>query len=360
MVDNSDACKVANDPGSAWTYLAGRGAQILVDTVDIYDGDTKVGTAPVVNGVWQFTASALTTGEHSFTARSNALQSNPWHLTVREALQLSAPRVVEVFMDSGTGFGNSLNLAKVTNSATVVVEYADMQAGDSVTMNWNGAASSTSQTKLVESATGLVVVVPGTYSDDNIDLRVSVSYTVTPVGDISRVSSPELVFKVTYNSLEGHPDFVEGYTTSYYTFSYSAGEIVVSNTLSNGTLLGTTSTVAATAETRVRFDEPGSSLLVNKRGPQPWALSETWPTNVEGIGFKLIYHTGELGKPGPVILPVATYSNGGTTMRIEFYKIGFVKSGTLLSGEWVNWTFGAARLKYMGFTITHDINIVVV
>ncbi|MEN5032725.1 hypothetical protein [Pseudomonas sp. Ps21-P2] len=360
MVDNGDACEVANDPGSAWTYLAGRGAQILVDTVDIYDGDTKVGTAPVVNGAWQFTASALVTGEHRFTARSNALNSNEWNLTVREALQLLAPKVVEVFMDSGTGFGNSLNLAKVTNSATVVVEYTYMQVGDSVTMNWNGAASSTSQTKLVESNVDLVFLVPRVYIDENIGMNVRVSYTVTPVGEISPVNSPVLLFQVTYDSLVGHPNFVEGYTTSYYTFSYSAGEIVVSNSLSNGTLLGTTANVAPTAVTQVRFDEPGSSLIVNQRGPQPWALSEIWPTNVEGIGFKFIYHTGAPGNPGPVILPVATYSNANTTNRIEFYKIGFVRSGTLLSGEWLKWTFGSTRLKYMGFTMTHDINIVVV
>jgi hypothetical protein len=360
MVDNGDACEVANDPGSAWTYLAGRGAQILVDTVDIYDGDTKVGTAPVVNGAWQFTASALATGKHRFTARSNALVSDAWNLTVREALQLLAPKVVEVFMDSGTGFGNSLNLAKVTNSATVVVEYTYMQVGDSVTMNWNGAASSTSQTKLVESNVDLVFLVPRVYIDENIGMNVRVSYTVTPVGEISPVNSPVLLFQVTYDSLVGHPNFVEGYTTSYYTFSYSAGEIVVSNSLSNGTLLGTTANVAPTAVTQVRFDEPGSSLIVNQRGPQPWALSEIWPTNVEGIGFKFIYHTGAPGNPGPVILPVATYSNANTTNRIEFYKIGFVRSGTLLSGEWLKWTFGSTRLKYMGFTMTHDINIVVV
>lgn len=360
MVDNGDACEVANDPGSAWTYLAGRGAQILVDTVDIYDGDTKVGTAPVVNGAWQFTASALATGEHRFTARSNALVSDAWNLTVREALQLLAPKVVEVFMDSGTGFGNSLNLAKVTNSATVVVEYAYMQVGDSVTMNWNGAASSTSQTKLVESNVDLAFVVPRVYIDENIGMNVRVSYTVTPVGEISPVNSPVLLFQVTYDSLVGHPNFVEGYTTSYYTFSYSAGEIVASNSLSNGTLLGTTANVAPTAVTQVRFDEPGSSLIVNQRGPQPWALSEIWPTNVEGIGFKFIYHTGAPGNPGPVILPVATYSNANTTNRIEFYKIGFVRSGTLLSGEWLTWIFGATRLKYMGFMMTHDINIVVV
>jgi hypothetical protein len=360
MVDNNDATEVARDPGSPWASPAAGRAQTLVDTVDIYDGDTKVGTAPVVNGAWQFTASALATGEHRFTARSNALNSNEWNLTVREALQLSAPKVVEVFMDSGTGFGNSLNLAKVTNSATVVVEYAYMQAGDSVTMNWNGAASSTTQTKLVESNVDLVFVVPGVYIDGNIGMNVRVSYTVTPVGEISPVSSPVLLFQVTYDSLAGHPNFVEGYTTSYYTFSYSTGEIVVSNSLSNGTLLGATANVAPTADTKVRFDEPGSSLLVNERGPQPWALSEIWPTNVEGIGFKLIYHTGARGKPSPVILPVATYSNAGTTNRIEFYKIGFVRSGTLLSGEWVKWTFGAARLKYMGFMMTHDINIVVV
>ncbi|MEX6679291.1 hypothetical protein QWI18_25565 [Pseudomonas sp. W2Oct36] len=357
MTDENTLCEVVKNPAAG---LASRTAGMASTTVDIYDGDVKVGTAPVVDGAWQYTASSLAEGDHHFTARLDVLRSNSWHLTIRNALQLTAPGVVEVFMDSGTGFGNSLNLLKSINSATVIVKYPGMETGDQVTMSWNGAGGSTSETKLAGSSGDVSFVVPKTYITSNTNQRVRVSYTVVPVGATNTVNSPEMVFEITNSSLVGNPYFVEGFRTSRYRCTFSSGEIVVSNSTSPGTRLGSTPNAGPSAETRFTATETTSTFMENKIGAQPWRYSAIYPTNVPGIGFKLIDDRGTILEAGPGNRNGAgLYGNPGTTMRVEFFKTGFVEPGTIPAGDVVDWRFGANRLHYMSVYLTNAIKIVV-
>ncbi|WP_455914147.1 hypothetical protein [Pseudomonas syringae] len=357
MTDENTLCEVVRNPAAG---LASRTAGMASTTVDIYDGDVKVGTAPVVDGAWQYTASSLAKGDHHFTARLDALRSNSWDLTIRDALQLTAPGVVEVFMDSGTGFGNSLNLLKSINSATVIVKYPGMETGDQVTMSWNGAGGSTSETKLAGSSGDVSFIVPKTYITSNINQRVRVSYTVVPVDATNTVNSPEMVFEITNDSLVGNPYFVEGFRTSWYRCTFSSGEIVVSNSTSPGTRLGSTPDGDPSAETRFRATETTSTFMENKIGAQPWRYSAIYPTNVPGIGFKLIDEGGTICEAGPGNRNGAgLYGNPGTTMRVEFFKTGFVEPGTIPAGDVVDWRFGANRLHYMSVYLANAIKIVV-
>lgn len=357
MADENTLCEVVKRPAAV---LVSRAAGMASTTVDIYDGDVKVGTAPVVDGAWQYTASSLAKGDHRFTARLDALRSNSWDLTIRDALQLTAPSVVEVFMDSGTGFGNSLNLLKSINAATVIVKYPGMETGDQVTMSWNGAGGSTSETKLAGSSGDVSFIIPKAYINNNINQRVGVSYTVVPVGATNTVNSPEVVFEITNDSLVGNPYFVEGFRTSWYRCTFRAGEIVVSNSMGSGTRLGSTPDAAPSAETQFRATEATSTFLENKIGAQPWRDSTTFPTNVPGIGFKLIDDRGVIFEPGPGGSNGAgLYGNADTTMRVEFFKTGFVEPGTITAGDVVEWRFGANRLHYMSVYLADAINIVV-
>lgn len=357
MVDENTLCEVVKHPAAV---LASRTARVASTTVDIYDGDVKVGTAPVVDGAWQYTASSLAKGDHHFTARLDALRSNSWDLTIRDALQLTAPSVVEVFMDSGTGFGNSLNLLKSINSATVIVKYPGMETGDQVTMSWNGAGGSTSETKLAGSSGAVSFIVPKTYINNNIDQRVGVSYTVVPVGATNTVNSPEVVFEITNYSLIGNPYFVDGSGTSWYRCTFITGEIVVSNSMGSGSRLGSTPDAAPSAVTRFRTTELHSAFLENKIGAQPWRDSEIFPTNVPGIGFKLIDDLGKIFQPGPRnMIGQDLYTNADTTMRVEFFKTGFVEPGTISAGNVVDWRFGANRLYFMSVYLADAIRIVV-
>jgi hypothetical protein len=51
------------------------------EEVSIYDGDTFVGNAPVVDGRWQYTVPSLSLGGHDFNARVGPLTSNRWSVT---------------------------------------------------------------------------------------------------------------------------------------------------------------------------------------------------------------------------------------------------------------------------------------
>ncbi|OQR29559.1 hypothetical protein BWR59_19005 [Pseudomonas sp. Bc-h] len=59
--------------GQDETNLAG-------EEVSIYDGDTLVGNAPVVDGRWQYTVPSLALGGHDFNARVGPLTSDRWSL----------------------------------------------------------------------------------------------------------------------------------------------------------------------------------------------------------------------------------------------------------------------------------------
>jgi hypothetical protein len=48
------------------------------EEVSIYDGDTFVGNAPVVDGRWQYTVPSLALGGHDFNARVGPLMSDRW------------------------------------------------------------------------------------------------------------------------------------------------------------------------------------------------------------------------------------------------------------------------------------------
>jgi hypothetical protein len=51
------------------------------EKVSIYDGDTFVGNAPVVDGRWQYTVPSLAPGGHDFNARVGPLTSDRWSVT---------------------------------------------------------------------------------------------------------------------------------------------------------------------------------------------------------------------------------------------------------------------------------------
>lgn len=227
-------------------------------------------------------------------------------------------------------------------------------------MSWNGAGGSTSETKLAGSSGDVSFIVPNTYVISNINQRVRVSYTVVPMGATNTVNSPEAVFEITNDSLVGNPYYVEGFRTSWYRCTFRTGEIAVSNSTSSGTRIGSTPDGDPSAETQFRATETTSTFMENKIGAQPWRDSAIYPTNVPGIGFKLIDDRGQSFEAGPGNRNgAALYGNAGTTMRVEFFKTGFVEPGTIPAGDVVEWRFGANRLYYMSVYLADAIRIVV-
>lgn len=329
------------------------------DTVDVYDGDRYLGIAPVINGRWSYSIGGLEVGNHQLNARSGTIRSNFWGVAVRADLQLTAPYIPEVFLDSRTGRGNSLNLVKPLSSATVIVSYPGMEVRDAVTMHWRGNGGSTSETKLAGSGGTLSFLVPGQFLTNNINQQVSVSYEVNLKSAVGVLTSPVISFVVTNAQLVGRSEFKDSTTTSDYNCRHPTGLIRLSAHTPPDTDLGSSSVASPSARTAFTVHEASSNFVINSLGAQPAPASSIFPTNIKGIGVKVLRNDGYFnGDPSSLLLP-GGYSNGTSddTVRIEFVAIGVAENGTIPAGEVAIWCVGANRLNFMRVKLTNSVRI---
>jgi hypothetical protein len=326
--------------------------------IEIYDGSDLVGTAASVGGVWSWSSKSLDPGLHEMEARMGHLRSQKWFFTVRK-LQLTAPRILEVFMEDRVGVSNSLNLLKAIDHATVVVKYPDMLPGDLVTMTWagSGAGGSVSESKSVASSDGLEFLVPYPYLSNNIGGRVSVSFSVLAADNQEQVRSPAVEFLVTNDGLRGTASFITG-TTSYYHCAPRQSTLYVNNSSETGVILGETSLESPSAVTSFKKEATYTSAFrMSVIGPQPPITSVIFPTKVEGVGMKLTWGEPFL-EAGPGNAGVT--GNAGKRSMIQFIKTGLVKPGVMDAEDVVEWRAGTNRLHFMSFRLTSPVTVVVI
>lgn len=100
------------------------------EPVIVFDGETRLGTAPVIAGAWEYSAGGLTTGLHVFTGRYAAGGvSRPWTINVLENR--------EVRIKESTG-NIQLNPPAATAALTFVLDYPS-QPADQVSVSWTAA-----------------------------------------------------------------------------------------------------------------------------------------------------------------------------------------------------------------------------
>jgi hypothetical protein len=95
------------------------------DSVQIWDGDTLIGTAQVINNKWSLPLSGLSIGTHAFTARSGAVASDPWEISVS-----SIPVITKVTDGMGTPFS-----ANEKNESEILVLSGTAAPQSSVTVS---------------------------------------------------------------------------------------------------------------------------------------------------------------------------------------------------------------------------------
>lgn len=277
--------------------------------------------------------------------------------SVDNITMLAAPVVTEA-----DPFTDTLNLVKPVNDVHIVVDYAGMAIDDVVTMVWEGTAGggSTSQTVEIKTLGPVVFTVGSSTIVPNYNKTVEIYYTVQRAnrpGAFAEVSA--LVELAIQNpTLQGNATFVVG-TTSFYRCT-ARSSITIPDDLPVGTVIETTSTSSASAQTSFTCSTSSSSYRVNLVGSQPKNDAMLFPTGISGLGFRLVYQ----GKPltaGPGLQNAGTYGNGGTTGAIEFVKTGSIAPGaTLSAGVLAQWLMGSNRLYDMGWQLMNDVAIDVV
>ncbi|HQR66975.1 MAG TPA: Ig-like domain repeat protein, partial [Thermoanaerobaculia bacterium] len=302
------------------------GLPALTGSVDFFDGDTKVGSAPVSGGTASFTTSALSTGPHSFTAAysgdvnyTGTLTTGPVTVTVTKAASTTAlsssvnpstfgqlvtfsatvsgpgttPSGTVTFSDGsstiGTGTLNSSGVATLSTSSLSVATHSvtATYGGDG---NFNGSASSTLSQGVQKADSATVVAAapnPSTF-------RQSVTFTAT-------VSGPG-------GTPSGTVTFTEGATT--IGTGTLAGGVA---TISTASLSVATHSITASYSGDSSFNGSASlalSQVVNK-APSAAAVSAT--PNPSTFGQSVTFTATASGLGGTPTGSV-TFFDGATTI----------------------------------------------
>jgi len=329
----------------------------LVNTVELYDGERHLGTADVVDNQWRYEYREMPLGGHKITARIGEVHSDPWTFQ-GPAAPWEAPWVPEVFLDSGTGFGNSLNLVKPLESATVNVSYPGMTAGDTVTMHWSvDALGSTSQTLTADDSGSVKFSVPASTLTASTDHQVEVTYSVRQGG--VEVVSPGLTFTVTHTEFHGRSTSTNG-LPAYYDVAYGSGELAVFAATAPGTVVAVTPDAHPSGQANIHFDGTASSYVINEMAAQPIMQSTVFPSAVQGIGLKLSFDGSFLQAGSETTLnPTTMFTpGGGLPVKIEFVVTGPVTSGIIPAGELFKWMFCVEQLQFASVRLAQELQII--
>ena len=105
------------------TSLGLSGTAPMAVSVDVFDGDTYLGMAPVDKGTWTFQTPELQMGVHSLTARKtdwtgNTVTSAPMKVTVDTRVELAS---VSDTLGTDTGFTSSIKWGESTKDNTIAL-----------------------------------------------------------------------------------------------------------------------------------------------------------------------------------------------------------------------------------------------
>ncbi|QHC95098.1 hypothetical protein PspR84_10755 [Pseudomonas sp. R84] len=130
-VTDPDGGEILNGADTRYSTVTLSGS--ASDTVAVFDGATRLDTADVVDGNWQYVATDLTPGSHEFTVRladGSGSVSNPWRINV--LMQSSVLTIVEA-----PGNINLDPLRAITTLTALL--YLDLQPTDMVSVTVTAA-----------------------------------------------------------------------------------------------------------------------------------------------------------------------------------------------------------------------------
>ncbi|MCE9650505.1 MAG: hypothetical protein K8R18_12860 [Parvibaculum sp.] len=169
-------------------------------TVTIFDGATKLGTAIATGGVWSFDTSALSGGEHSFTATATDAAGNTGAASAALSITIDtsvpdAPAITGYAGDSGAvGDG-------ITSDTTLILS-GTAEAGATVTI-FDGA------TEL-----GTAIATGGVWSFDTAALNEGPhNFTATATSTSGNTGAHSPVFSVTVDTAPPAAPEIIGYST---------------------------------------------------------------------------------------------------------------------------------------------------
>ncbi|GGA18833.1 Ig-like domain-containing protein [Dyella nitratireducens] len=297
---------------------------------------------------------------------SNRLYYMGWQLLNDLTIHVTDATLIAPVVTEADPFTDTLNLVKPVDGVHVVIDYADMAIGDTVTMIWEGAAGAGSQQQAVKIETlgPIFFTVGNTVITPNNNKTVEIYYTVKRAGtpEAPPRESLSLSLAIQAPALQGNVTFVVG-TTSFYRCT-ARSSITIPEDLPVGAVIETTPTAPASAQTSFTCSTSYSSYLINQAGGEPKDSSVLFPTGIAGVGFRCKGTTNDPHSAGPKTSAAGTYGNGyddGTSGgAIEFVKTGPITRGTLSAGVLAQWLCGSNRLYYMGWQLMNDVTIDVV
>lgn len=338
------------------TAVTFTGTAVADMTIELFDHDTILRGVADVDGdrVWTRAVTGLADGVHRFTAKGmygSEPVSSARTFTVSELAAQTAPIVVEA-----DPFTNTLNLVKPLNGVHILINYPGMAVDDVVTMIWQGTEGSGSQQQAtkVDEVGPIIFTVDNPTINSNANRTVRIFYTVKRTGEPTAESPPLVLAIQSPTSMGGAPYFLTG-TTSFYRCT-ARSSITIPEELPIGSVIDTTPSSSPSAATLIySWAYASQQYLSNVVGSQPAQSSTLFPTDLQGVGFRLIFN-GSPWPAGPAIYSSSgDFNNFNTTGAIAFVKTGPITPGTIRAGLLAQWLWGPDRLYGMGWQLMNDV-----
>lgn len=253
-------------------------------------------------------------------------------------------------------YGLALNLVKPIDGATVVVpHYTGMRLNDEITVYWEGAAGTMSESKTVQ------VLGPQDIHIDNATVissagqSASIYYRVeSEFADELSSPSDSLILDVQNPELVGLGS--GSYPAGFYCTA-PVSNVGVPESTPLGTVIMHTERVG-TVNYSYLLSEANTGCI-NNIGPQPNQGAFDFPTNVPGIAARYMYGgANSVANPrsgGVSHVRSARGGWAGTLAHIEFVKVGEVITGSIEPGDLLLWVAGSNHFTILTFRLLNKV-----
>jgi hypothetical protein len=303
------------------TPLVGREVQFTVDKdpyVTANDGGTVTVSYTVTRG-------SDTRSSVPLTLQVGAEQQNPYPV-IR----------TDIVVTEADPYTNTLNLVKTVSDVHVVINYDDMEVGDTVIMDWKGAPGSGSSQPAftVKEVSPVTFTVNNTVIAPNYNSTVTISYIVRRDGVPDKSPSPPYQLTIENLPLSGSCTYKNNSMGTYF-LCQTQESITISDDLEVGAVILTSELAWPTdisglvKAATYKCDTEHSSWLFNNVGSQPASGSILFPTSMQGVGLRFVLN-GNYVASGPASIDAGTYTNSGQRGAIEFVKTGPMRPSAMI------------------------------
>ncbi len=185
LLDPASDTGVLLDNRTAITPPAITGSGITGDTVELYEGNTLLGSATVVNGAWSITpGTALADGVHSLTARATDAAGNVSQASAPLAITIDRTAPVTptaLLLDPGSDTGVLLDNVTATTQPAIT---GSGTTGDTIYL-YEGTSTRLGSATVVNGAWS---ITPASPLADGV--HIFTAYSVSSAGNVSTASAP--------------------------------------------------------------------------------------------------------------------------------------------------------------------------